>query len=588
MAKPSDPRLLCRNGHPVDRIKKLKAWQGYLHGKECSICMSGLDREQERWTCSGRCTWNVCRKCYDVHWSRVIQKASRTEDDRLRAMLLDAVPEARRKYNDFLAAEQGRKAQLTPSSEWRVPMSPRSAQGSELPAASMGPGSPISKQALQEWLQLRDERVQVPLWLAAGAAATGLAFWAASVLLRSEDLAFPHPFLLVGFSQLGTLLLCRLVVYFLGAPPEPPMPPAPPGPPGAPSPAAQAREAEWKAAGILGLMYGVDCCIGASLLYHLSLVSRDAAYVLTPAAMLGAGILAGTDQPETRCVQSVVGITLGGLLMSLGGFVDWDILKLMLLALLADVVKMFRWVFTRNVLPEQSGASLLIFAARMTTTTAAAGFELAFMTDFDCYIGLFGLPKPGEVAALVLATTVGVAVKLVSELHLAQLTSVTVLGFFTPLLNVGLTVLAVVCGGERASLWSCLGASLCVGGMGYYAYLRQREQEADLTVTVEPPMPSTTSAGYVRLPAEGLAGPQQHLRPLPPPAAGYSPHVGWQSPSVASRHSAPGRSAPGPSPAGRSSVPGPSPRPSPPATHRAMPVPPSGVRSAPGWLRGPA
>jgi len=348
------------------------------------------------------------------------------------------------------------------------------------------------------------------LWLVAGTAATGLACRAASELLRSEELAFPHPFLLAGLSQAGALLLCRLAARVLDTREVLP-PPHPAASQGGP-PTATSSEAEWKAAGILGLMYGVDVCIGASILYHLALASRDASYVLSPAVMLGAGILAGCDKPEKRCLQSIAGVTLGGLLMAVSGF-SWAMLEMGLLALLADVVKMFRWVFTKNVLPDESGAPLLIFAARMATTTAALGFELTFVTDFSSYAGLFYLPRPGQVAALVLATSLGTAVKTVSELHLAQLTSVTVLGFFTPLLNAALTLLAAILGGNGASITGGLGALTCLGGVGFYGYLRQGPHEAEAFIAIDPPMPS---ASYARLQADGPPGHARRQQLAPP------------------------------------------------------------------------
>eukprot|EP00429_Kryptoperidinium_foliaceum_P037710 CAMPEP_0176156266 /NCGR_PEP_ID=MMETSP0120_2-20121206/79873_1 /TAXON_ID=160619 /ORGANISM="Kryptoperidinium foliaceum, Strain CCMP 1326" /LENGTH=42 /DNA_ID= /DNA_START= /DNA_END= /DNA_ORIENTATION= len=35
---PAGGELMCKNGHPVTKYKKLKPWQGHITDRACSVC----------------------------------------------------------------------------------------------------------------------------------------------------------------------------------------------------------------------------------------------------------------------------------------------------------------------------------------------------------------------------------------------------------------------------------------------------------------------------------------------------------------------------------------------------------------------
>lgn len=465
----------------MTKFKKLKPWQGAIHNRECAACLRPVQRHEFRWRCEQHCRWDLCEGCYERHWAHLIQCALAADDLEERRQLLDTVPLPRRKFLDFVAAEN--KVGARPSgANWRGPMTDRE------------PPWPL----------------EAALWLLARTAACALLVVVGVELVGKAELAFPGGFLAEGLANLGASVLCWAALLAArsadtGAPGPPgPGPPGlglsgPPGVPGVPGvsgvpmPAGPGRPCatiDWKSAGVLGLMRGVELGLFAVLFREASVSVRGIALAATPAFFFAAGLLSGRERPRMDLAAAVGCVTLGGLLASL---MDADLvgIRMLPLALIAELIAMMRWVFTSNILPavgEPHRLYLLDLAARMSPPTSLVGFEIAFITDTRCYVEMWFLPKPLYVTLLVTVMAICTAVVTVADLQVVQLTSVTLLGFVTPFARVAGIIFAALVWGTRVSLMNTAGVLLCAVGAVLYAQARSAD-----------PGGEPRDSGYVRI-----------------------------------------------------------------------------------------
>eukprot|EP00419_Tripos_fusus_P001077 CAMPEP_0172684462 /NCGR_PEP_ID=MMETSP1074-20121228/19575_1 /TAXON_ID=2916 /ORGANISM="Ceratium fusus, Strain PA161109" /LENGTH=485 /DNA_ID=CAMNT_0013503479 /DNA_START=184 /DNA_END=1642 /DNA_ORIENTATION=- len=440
----------------------------------CNICGHTLDREDFRWRCDQHCNWNACRGCYDAHWFGVVRTASREPDKQMQAKLLAAIPVLWRQQNKDgeIAVWRANALQPTDVSERRGTAETGVEQGGNVE----GP--------LPAW-------VPAAAWLLVAAVATGAAAQAASTLLRAdgEKPELPHPWLLLGLSHVGAVLLCAGAACFLGSGTDQ-------------TAGGAAAEIGLKEYSILGLMYGVEHGIDAIVLRRETADACAEAYMLTPFFMLLAGVGAAIEKPRMAFLSSIGAVALGGLFMTRLSLDLAGLQNIEHLVLFSNIIATFRWVFTRNVLPAV-GVPLISFAMKLLPTAAALGFELAFMTDFSSYPALLSLRDPGRVAGLVLLISLCMAVALVAELHVAHV-GLTPLGFLGPLrLFIGLCWAAA--NNDDVGLTRLLGTVVCIIGIAVYVWQVQHEELArDLPPGMVPhPVTGPDANGYLRVSAGG-------------------------------------------------------------------------------------
>lgn len=494
-----DPILRCSNGHPAVKLKKLRPWQGLLNESFfCNICGNTLDREDFRWRCDQHCNWNACRGCYDEHWFGIVRTASREPDRQVQAKLKGAVP--------FLWLQQNKEAV---DAVWRANV-PRSA----------GVDQDSNVESDKDWACGNGSlpvHASVVAWLLLAAVATGAAAEAATLLLRAdgeEPPELPHPWILLGLSHVGAALLTTGAACCLGRLGTDQ------------TVSAGAPEIGLKEYSILGLMYGLEHGFDAIVLRRRTADACAEAYVLTPFFMLAAGILAGIERPRRAFLLSIGAVALGGLLMTRLSLDLAGLLSIEHLVLLSNIIAIFRWVFTRNVLPAV-GAPLVSFAMKLLPTAAALGFELAFVFDFSSYPSLLSLREPGRVAGLLLFISLCMAIALIAELHVAHV-GLTPLGFLGPLrLLFGLCWAAANDDNHSVGLTRVLGTGICIAGVATYCWQLQHEElTRDLPPgvgSVPRPVVGPDANGYMRLSAGGV--------PVRPPLPRQQlPHAAtWQA-----------------------------------------------------------
>mmetsp|Transcript_17771 Transcript_17771/g.44996 ORF Transcript_17771/g.44996 Transcript_17771/m.44996 type:complete len:516 (+) Transcript_17771:114-1661(+) len=431
MALPRGIELICKNGHPVTKFKKLKPWQGHVRDRACNSCGQPIDRKAFRWRCNEHCDWDICKVCYDRHWTAVIVKASRIQDPMRRAVLLNAVPEDKRPAPDD-------------------PMMSRydSHEDEAKGGHSLEPQTPLSMAA------------QVGPVVLVWVIATLIGSWASSALLVGSDPLIPDPWLLSGVVHFGGALVCKLAAKVAGYD------------------AATDQEAvEMTSASVLGVMFGLEYGLYTGVLRDPAAQGHHYVYMLRPVVMALAGVLAGTEAPQRSVVACAVLATLGGILVAHGGLDFEGMSQAFPWVALASGFTIFRWVFALNVLPRHGGLpSLLFFAGQMMWPCGAVGFEIAFLSDFTSYRTLLHLKHPGQAAMYFTIVIFAVSVQLAMELKLVQATSLTVFGLCAPLLNFAEVLRSLVLGGGIDRI-NCLGVVLLSVAAASYFLLQPKEPE---------------------------------------------------------------------------------------------------------------
>lgn len=469
------PVLVCGNGHPVKKRKKLKAWQGHVHSgsRECDRCGKAIGRNEFRWRCEYHCAYNVCERCYDEYWTLRTAKVSKIDDPPNRSQLPSQVPAAMRGQSEFQESQRNSLALGL--------------------ARGCGPSATTSTDAdafihrQEQALSFVTVRLgaffEVAGWVTVLAVASRLISTATNLLLGGEKPAFPYPWVTVTITSIIAWVVCSLVNTLFG-----PI-------------FANKGEVHWKAIGLLGILRGFDVGLVAVGRQSTPPVLRSIIHSLLPVLILLAGFLVGTERPHgQRCscarpgsyfqlVAAVGFVTVAGVLTRLGsgggaagGFLAPDGGEVdsnsVLALLLAMGILALRWTLIQSVLANSS-PSPLVLSRRILPASAILSFEAAFWCEFRQGGFTGALHQPAWQLAVILGAGAAFAMSLVAEVRLLELTSSTFLGFLAPLCQVATTLLeAIPPGAHMPSLVSCAGVLSCAGALWLYWRSRVWQNEA--------------------------------------------------------------------------------------------------------------
>jgi len=319
-------------------------------------------------------------------------------------------------------------------------------------------------QKLQAMTRQQRMASEAVAWITVWLVASPLVMMCIKTLMSSENLNFPFPWLLIGFSNLGTWAICSLLQCMLGSLQE----------------ADCTVAVPWKMACVLGSLQGFQVGIGAEIIHKMSITLRTEIYMLGPVFMFVGAVFAGLEKMEPRVVLSVIGVTLGGLLASRGSMTA-DGLALVPLFLLMALFETSRWVLTQKWL--SSGAhekpSPITLARRMSPMTALVGFVVAFAREPGCYQSLPMLPYPWKVASLLCMISIVVCLMLISEMRVVQLTSAVCLSFMYPVHNIIVILLDASVKGTKIAPLNWMGIVLCAVASGFYSNARLQNKEKE-------------------------------------------------------------------------------------------------------------
>lgn len=409
--------LVCNNGHPVCKFKKLKPWQGHVRDRACCVCARPIDRKDMRWRCNHHCDFDLCEGCYNHHWNKVIHYAVHTQDHAQRMALLEAVPESRRpRPNDriFQAAQPGESPPA----------------GSDYDPANKSGALPEGATPVNSMLAAG---MALPMAITWALASVGYSH-ASTMLLSGDTPALPDPWILSAFSHLGGAVLCKAVSFLLRYD------------------ASQDKEAvDTMSSTVLGVLLGLESGIYARVLVNLEADAREDDYSLRPLVLAASGLLAGTNRPSARLALNSCLAVLSLLLSAGGGFDAQGFLESAPWLVVAGCITIFRWVFTLNVLPRHGGfGSLWCFAGQMLWPSGLVGFEVAFLTNYGSYKALLTtVPRTWQVAQLLLITAVLAGIQTITELKIVQAASLWTLALCVPLVQL---VHLLLYGGRTAAM----------------------------------------------------------------------------------------------------------------------------------------
>jgi len=282
---------------------------------------------------------------------------------------------------------------------------------------------------------------------------------------------FPYPWMLIGFSNMGTWLVCQALYWM----------PSSIRWKGLQMADGQAA-VPWRHAVAIGLLQGFEVGLGADIIHRISLTLRTEINMLCPAFMFLFGLAVGTEVFNTTLLFSIGIVTIGGLLASYGTM-TYEGLDMVPLALLASVFSGIRWVLTQKWLSPQGEAkpSPILLALRMSPFTGLVGFAVAAVREPNAYKaifeGLYPIPYPYQVTGLLACISVGVCVILVAEMRVVQLTSALLLGVMVPFHNVSVILMDVAMKGATVSHLNWIGIGLCAVASGFYFIARTEQQK---------------------------------------------------------------------------------------------------------------
>jgi len=313
-------------------------------------------------------------------------------------------------------------------------------------------------------------------------------------LTSDSALNYPYPWMMIGFSNMGTWLVCQALYWM---------------PSSIRWKGLQIADGQatvpWRHAIAIGVLQGVEVGLGADIIKRISLALRTEILMLCPALMFFFGLAAGTETFNLKLLISVGIVTIGGLLASYGTM-TYEGLEMVPVALVASVLSGIRWVLTQKWLSPLGEAkpSPILLALRMSPFTGLVGFAVATFREPHAYLALFvplyRLPNPYKVSALIACISVGVCVILVAEMRVVQLTSALLLGIMVPFHNLSVIFMDVAMKGTNVSHLNWFGIGLCAVASGFYFIARTEQQKvgmdecspvADPPGAVVPPYQST-------------------------------------------------------------------------------------------------
>lgn len=317
--------------------------------------------------------------------------------------------------------------------------------------------------------------VEAAFWLLVWLLVSPLVMICIKHLTSTPELHFPYPWLLIGFTNLGTFLLLSASTFCF---------------PKLWHDQSSRDEVQWRYASVLGLLQGFEVGIGATMIYRISLALRTEIHMLGPVFMFAGGCAFGIEKPKLQLILAVIFVTTGGMLACYGSL-TWQGLEMVPLALLMSLISTIRWVLTQKWLApavavsmlgapgaaEAKSSSALVLALRMSPATSIVGFCTAFIRETGAYTGLLQQPHAGQVGLLLCGISLGVSFILLAEMRAVQLTSALLLSFFVPFHNVLVILTDVLIKGTRVSVVNWFGIMMCAVATGFYSLARKESKK---------------------------------------------------------------------------------------------------------------
>jgi len=467
----------------VEKVKKLKPWQGHIHLRECALCRNEIDRHEVHYSCPEKCRFDVCQYCYkSAVAKRKAKNGSMTRQhsgDSAASNTLDMI-------SDSGASSAG--SSISSPAATRPVMPPKPAKpvvpGTSGEMRSTGsaassrteprPSSQITQKlhsASQEFLQSSWQRsVEVVFW----AAVVCISDYAGALYLQrlttDEVLAFPYPFLTACLSNLIAGILVFVVVDVLSKT----------GTRQHVGELAAEAEVDMVVQLILGVL--ITCEIGAAVKVLSNQHHTMAAwfYMLTPVTtiLVASTHYFGMEMLDKDLLSAAGVASLGGMMAVRGPWPSLEGIDSLEWACLALVFTVARCLLTQKVMSPTTGRrpGALVVSKLILLAASTVGVELSLYNEWHGFWSLPWLPSPGPVFQLVCIIGVCDACSVIGHTRLIQITSAAFGALLVPFHTV--TLLPIESLQSSTSVVNWLGLCLCV--VSAVMYFKARKSTAEL------------------------------------------------------------------------------------------------------------
>eukprot|EP00928_Gymnodinium_smaydae_P029208 TRINITY_DN22065_c0_g1_i1.p1 TRINITY_DN22065_c0_g1~~TRINITY_DN22065_c0_g1_i1.p1 ORF type:complete len:631 (-),score=94.77 TRINITY_DN22065_c0_g1_i1:16-1908(-) len=218
---------------------------------------------------------------------------------------------------------------------------------------------------------------------------------------------------------------------------------------------------------VLGILQGIEAGLGNLAQMGMTVSMRAEVHMLTPGFALLAALLLRWERPTKPLLAAVACVTVGGAL-AVPGRLDVTNMFMVPVAILVRCLVVVKWVVLQLWLQMAPDATLapcpptLRLASRILALAALVALQLNWFFQNGCSGALFSLPRPGRVIALLLLLSCLRAFYMAAEVRSLRLASTTLLGFLHPLRFVAVDLLGSY--SERGSLEAVqvVGSILCL------------------------------------------------------------------------------------------------------------------------------
>ncbi|CAJ1438682.1 unnamed protein product [Effrenium voratum] len=474
--------LRCRAGHVVEKVKKLKPWQGHIHIRECVFCRNEIDRHEVHYSCPEKCRYDICQYCYKSQVAKRKAHLPSVKGNHLRvAEPGDSFSSVEGESASSVSSALSSPAKVTrpgdrrPSTASTPGPSMESARGGSSTRKSSRPGQ-VSRfrKASQEFLESSWQRsVEVVFWSTLVFAGEFVGALYLQHLTTAEDLAFPFPFLTACLSNLVAGLLVIAVLALLNRTNTREQC----------GEIAADAEVDLKMQLMLGVL--VTCEIGAAVKVLSNVHHTMAAwvYMLTPVAtiLVASSNFFGMEVLRQELLVAAGVASLGGMLAVQGPLPSIEGLNALGWGCLALVFTVARCLLTQGVMCPTIGQrpGALSVAKAVLLAGCTVGVELSLVYEWHGFWSLPWLPFPGRVFQQVTVIGICDAIMVIGHTRLIQITSAAFGALLVPFYTVTVLPVESLDSLTTISLVNWLGLLLC--GASAVMYFKARKNGTEPT-----------------------------------------------------------------------------------------------------------
>jgi hypothetical protein len=312
--------------------------------------------------------------------------------------------------------------------------------------------------------------LEAAFWITVWLASSPLVMLCMKSATSTQEYQFPYPWLLLGASNVVTLILTKLLLLVPSAYQDSTKA-------SSAAVATSDQDISWKHASLLGVIQGVEVGLGAMVIHLVSVSLRTEIHMMVPSFMYLGGLIFGLESCDSMLAMSIVLMTLGGVLATYGNMSLLG-LEMIPVSILAGMIAVARWTLTQKCLAPpnepRKRPSPLMLLYKMSPATSITCLLGSLIFEANAYSHLRTLPHQQIILTLTLAVGIGAVAMLVAELRAVQLTSALFLGLMTPLHNVTIIAGDVLLKGTRISIYNTFGICFCCVAACIYGEARRR------------------------------------------------------------------------------------------------------------------